>query len=95
MRKMPGYSIIMFSRTWRGESRRLVTLQANRPLAPFTYRGIIIDNADCDPDSWNNHGSIECFNGQWYVFTTAPAGDRELPKAVRRADHDQPGREHR
>lgn len=21
-----------------------------------------------DPASWNNHGSIECFNGKWYVF---------------------------
>ncbi|MDR1093735.1 MAG: family 43 glycosylhydrolase [Clostridiales bacterium] len=41
---------------------------AEHPLGPFTYRGVIIDNAGCDPSSWNNHGSIECFNGQWYVF---------------------------
>jgi hypothetical protein len=38
------------------------------PFGPFTYRGIIIDNDGCDPASWNNHGSIECVNGQWYVF---------------------------
>ena len=38
------------------------------PMGPFTYRGIIIDNADCDPASWNNHGSIQCVSGQWYVF---------------------------
>ena len=37
-------------------------------MGPFTYRGIIIDNDGCDPASWNNHGSIECVNGQWYVF---------------------------
>ena len=30
--------------------------------------GIVIDNDHCDPESWNNHGSIECVNGQWYVF---------------------------
>ena len=35
---------------------------------PCQYRGIIVDNAQCDPMSWNNHGSIEWFNGQWYVF---------------------------
>lgn len=38
------------------------------PFGPFTYRGIIIDNALCDPESWNNHGCIQEYNGQWYVF---------------------------
>lgn len=38
------------------------------PLGPFEYQGIIVDNAKCDPQSWNIHGSIEEFNGQWYVF---------------------------
>ena len=41
---------------------------AKSPMGPFTYQGIIIDNDGCDPASWNNHGSIECMNGQWYVF---------------------------
>ena len=31
-------------------------------------RGVLIDNHDCDPASWNNHGSIEKFKNQWYVF---------------------------
>jgi hypothetical protein len=34
----------------------------------FKYGGVIIDNWGCDPNVWNNHGSMECFNGQWYVF---------------------------
>lgn len=38
------------------------------PMGPFEYKGVIIDNIDCDPASWNNHGSIEKFNNQWYVF---------------------------
>ena len=38
------------------------------PMGPFEYKGIIIDNFGCDPSSWNNHGSIEKFNNQWYVF---------------------------
>ena len=41
---------------------------ARSPLGPFTYKGVIIDNFGCDPESWNNHGSIAEFNGQWYVF---------------------------
>lgn len=38
------------------------------PLGPFVYRGVIIDNFGCDPETWNNHGSIAEYNGQWYVF---------------------------
>jgi len=41
---------------------------SDHPLGPFQYRGILIDNAKCDPESWNIHGSIEVFKGQWYVF---------------------------
>jgi arabinoxylan arabinofuranohydrolase len=38
------------------------------PMGPYTYGGVIIDNDHCDPDNWNNHGSIVEFNGKWYVF---------------------------
>lgn len=38
------------------------------PMGPFKYGGVIIDNDQCDPATWNNHGSIVEFNGQWYVF---------------------------
>jgi len=38
------------------------------PLGPFKYGGIIVDNDGCDPNNWNNHGSIVEFKGQWYVF---------------------------
>lgn len=38
------------------------------PMGPFTYGGVIVDNDNCDPETWNNHGSIAEFNGQWYVF---------------------------
>lgn len=52
----------------RGKPTALGYATGTSPLGPFQYRGIIIDNCDCDPSSWNNHGSIECVNGQWYVF---------------------------
>lgn len=41
---------------------------AKSPFGPFKYRGVIIDNANCDPSNWNNHGSIVEFKGKWYVF---------------------------
>jgi hypothetical protein len=31
-------------------------------------RGIIIDNHGCDPQTWNNHGSIAERDGDWFVF---------------------------
>ena len=41
---------------------------SDHPMQGFQYGGVIIDNFGCDPKVWNNHGSMECFNGQWYVF---------------------------
>lgn len=52
----------------RGKPTALGYATGKTPLGPFTYQGIIIDNEECDPASWNNHGSIECIDGQWYVF---------------------------
>lgn len=41
---------------------------ASNVWGPYRYGGVIIDNDHCDPEVWNNHGSIVPFNGQWYVF---------------------------
>lgn len=41
---------------------------AKHPLGPYTYQGVIIDNLGCDPETWNNHGCIQEYKGQWYVF---------------------------
>lgn len=40
---------------------------SDSPMGPYTYRGIIIDNGELYP-AGNNHGSICCINGQWYIF---------------------------
>lgn len=37
------------------------------PTGPFTYRGTIIDNG-IDFPGGNDHGSVCCINGQWYIF---------------------------
>lgn len=41
---------------------------SDHPMKGFRYAGVIIDNFGCDPSSWNNHGSMVCFKGQWYIF---------------------------
>lgn len=40
---------------------------SDKPLGPYTYRGVIIDNGKDYPGG-NNHGSICEINGQWYIF---------------------------
>ena len=46
---------------------RLAYATSDRPTGPFTYRGYIIDNG-ADYPGGNDHGSIACIRGQWYIF---------------------------
>lgn len=68
MRKIGDTYYYVYADMERGKPTALGYATGKSPLGPFTYRGILIDNDGCDPESWNNHGSIECVNGQWYVF---------------------------
>lgn len=69
MRKRNGIYYYVYPCVYRGNKPTcLAYATASSPLGPFTYRGIIIDNAKCDPQCWNIHGSIQEYNGQWYVF---------------------------
>ena len=68
MRRIGDTYYYVFADMERGKPTALGYATGSSPLGPFAYRGIIIDNDGCDPESWNNHGSIECVNGQWYVF---------------------------
>jgi hypothetical protein len=68
VRKHNGTYYYVFADSSRGRPTALGYATATSPLGPYQYRGIIIDNIECDHFSWNNHGSIEEFNGQWYVF---------------------------
>jgi beta-xylosidase len=55
---------------------------ATSPLGPYTYKGVIVDNAGCDPETWNNHGSLVEFNGQWYIlYHRSTHGSRMMRKA--------------
>ena len=68
MRKIGNTYYYIYADMERGKPTSLGYSTSDSPMGPFIYRGIIIDNDGCDPASWNNHGSIECVNGQWYVF---------------------------
>lgn len=46
---------------------RLAYATSDKPTGPFVYRGYIIDNG-VDYPAGNNHGSVACINGQWYIF---------------------------
>lgn len=46
---------------------RLAYATSDSPTGPFTYRGYIVDNG-VDYPGGNNHGSVACINGQWYIF---------------------------
>ncbi|HHV09184.1 MAG TPA: family 43 glycosylhydrolase [Clostridiales bacterium] len=68
MRKIGDTYYYVYTNIERGKPTSLGYATSKSPLGPFIYRGIIIDNDGCDPASWNNHGSIEKFGDQWYVF---------------------------
>lgn len=75
IRKRNGIYYIVFADVSRGEKTQyggtptcLGYATSKNIFGPYVYRGVIIDNIGCDPCSWNNHGSIECIDGQWYVF---------------------------
>lgn len=68
MRKINGTYYYLYADMERGKPTALGYSTSDSPMGPFTYQGIIIDSDGCDPASWNNHGSIQCFHGQWYVF---------------------------
>ncbi|GAA5031214.1 family 43 glycosylhydrolase [Microbacterium fluvii] len=58
----------VFADMHRGKPTSLGYATSSSPLGPFRYRGIIVDSDGCDPEAWNNHGSIEEVDGRHYVF---------------------------
>lgn len=68
--KRKGIYYVLYAHEGRRDRRptSLGYATSSSPLGPFTYKGVVIDNFGCDPETWNNHGSIAEFNGQWYVF---------------------------
>ena len=68
VRKRGDLYYLVYTDLSRGRATCLGYAVSRSPLGPFAYKGVIIDNTGCDPETWNNHGSIEEYKGQWYVF---------------------------
>ena len=68
IRKHNGLYYLVFTDISRGRATCLSYAISHSPLGPYEKRGTIIDNIYCDPETWNDHGSIAEFNGQWYVL---------------------------
>jgi len=75
VRKRKGVYYFVFTCIKRGKATSLAYATSKSIFGPYEYRGIIIDNDGCDPQTWNNHGSIEEVNGQWYVFYHRSSGN--------------------
>lgn len=63
-RKINGLYYLIYSPK---QGSRLAYATSDKPTGPFTYRGYIVDNG-VDYPGGNNHGSVACIGGQWYVF---------------------------
>ena len=69
MTKRNGIYYLVYADISRGEKPTCIGYAtSSNPFGPYKYRGVIIDNDECNPGNWNNHGSIAEFNDQWYVF---------------------------
>lgn len=68
IRKRNGLYYLVYTDISRGQATCMSYAVSSSPLGPFKKGGVIIDNYGCDPMTWNNHGCIAEFKGQWYVF---------------------------
>lgn len=68
IRKRGDLYYLVYTDISRGRATSMAYATSCSPLGPFTKGGIILDNTGCDRETWNNHGSIAEFNGQWYIF---------------------------
>lgn len=67
MRKIGDTYYLVYCDISSGRANSLGYATGKHPLGPFTYQGVIINNMECDPESWNNHGSIVKVKNQWYI----------------------------
>lgn len=67
IRKIDGKYYLVYCDCTRGRAASLSYAVADTPFGPFVRQGVIINNANCDPLSWNIHGSLFHFQDQWYI----------------------------
>lgn len=68
VRKRGNTYYLLYTDIANGRATCISYATSKSPLGPYKKRGVIIDNTGCDPQSWNNHGSMAQIDDQWYVF---------------------------
>ncbi len=68
VKRGPYYYFLFADISRRGRPTSLGYAMSTHPLGPYEYKGVIIDNYGCDPETWNNHGSLVEYRGRWYVL---------------------------
>ena len=68
IRKHNGKYYMVYTDISRGRATCMSYAVADAPMGPYKRGGVIVDNTYCDPASWNDHGSILEYKGQWYIF---------------------------
>ncbi len=66
-----------------GRPTKLDYAVADSPFGPYERRGTVTDNYGCDPESWNNHGSVIKIGGEWYVFCHASSNNTRFSRRAR------------
>ncbi len=65
--------------------------QSDSPFGPYRYGGVILDNRGCNPNNWNNHGSLVAFKERWYLlYHRSTHGCREMRKTCIEPVHFAP-----
>ena len=82
IRKRNGKYYMVYTDISRGKATCMSYAISDHPLGPYKKGGVIVDNIYCDPASWNNHGSIAEFKGQWYVFYHRSSQNRQTCRRV-------------
>lgn len=82
IRKIKGRFVLLYCDGTRGRATSLSYAVADSPFGPFDRRDVVIDNTNCDPLSWNIHGSLCNFRNQWYVFYHRSSGNSRYQRRV-------------
>jgi beta-xylosidase len=82
IRKRNGKYYMVYTDISRGKATCMSYAIADYPLGPYKKCGVIVDNIYCDPSTWNDHGSICEFKGQWYVFYHRSSQNRNTCRRV-------------
>lgn len=82
IRKRNGKYYMVYTDISRGKATCMSYAIADYPLGPYKKGGVIVNNIYCDPSTWNDHGSIAEFKGQWYVFYHRSSQNRQTCRRV-------------